>query len=274
MATKKTRRTKPKDPLGIQSVEIGARILEQIAAAPGPMMLRDLSKASGMTASKARRYLVSLLKAGLASQDPATARYDLGEVALRIGLAALTRRNAIRIATDTALDLHQSLDETIALSIWGEKGPTVVSWNESSRPVMINFRLGSILPLLGTASGRVFLAYLPRATTQALLKRELSDEGRRGAGGIDTAEKVDAMIQDIREKRICITRGDIFATLSALAAPVFDCDRKLFAVMTIVSLHGRMDEAALQERSRTLLAAADAVSKKLGYAQPRTNDHL
>lgn len=266
MATRKSRRPKKRHPLGIQSVEIGAQILEQMAAAPGPMMLRDLSKAAGMTASKARRYLVSLISAGLASQDGATSRYDLGEVALRIGLAALTRRNSIRIAMDAALELHQSLDETIALSIWGEKGPTVISWHESSRPVLINFRLGSILPLLGTASGRVFLAFLPRAATQSMLERELGDEGRRGTGGVDTMAKVEAMIREIRQRRMCVTRGDIFASLSALAAPIFDCDGKVAAVVTIVSLHGRMDKAALEARSKTLLKMADEVSRKLGYA--------
>jgi DNA-binding IclR family transcriptional regulator len=267
MATKKVKRTKQRHPLGIQSVEIGAELLEHMAAARGPMMLRDLSKAAGMTASKARRYMVSLMKAGLASQDPATSRYDLGEVALRIGLAALTRRDPIRLAMDTALELHQSLDETIALSIWGEKGPTIISWHESSRPVLINFRLGSVLPLLGTASGRVFLAFLPRASTQTFLERELSDEGRRGTGGIDTVDKINAMVHDIRQRRMCITRGDIFASLSALAAPIFDCDGSLVAVVTIVSLHGRMDKALLQARSSDLLRAADEVSRKLGYTQ-------
>src|SRR3954471_18530610 len=74
------------DRLGIQSIEIGVRLLDVLAAASGPMTLRDLASGAGMSSSKARRYLVSLIKCGIVQQELATSRYDLGEMALRLGL--------------------------------------------------------------------------------------------------------------------------------------------------------------------------------------------
>lgn len=265
MATRKQKKTGRRDPLGIQSVEIGVRLLEQMASAPGPMMLRDLSLAAGMSPSKARRYLVSLIKSGLAAQDPTTSRYDLGEVSLRLGLAALTRRKPIRLAMDATVELNQDLDETTALTIWGEKGPVVIAWHDASKPVISNFHLGSILPLLGSATGRVFVAFLPRGTTRLLVQRELADEVRHGAGGIDTTEKLERMIAEIRRRRMCVTRGEILASLSVLAAPILDFDGSLVAVISIVGAQGRMDKALLQSRAAALVQAADTVSRKLGY---------
>ena len=41
---------------GIQSIEVGSRILRALAANGRSMMLRDLAKAAGMPAAKAHRY--------------------------------------------------------------------------------------------------------------------------------------------------------------------------------------------------------------------------
>ncbi|MFY8105148.1 MAG: helix-turn-helix domain-containing protein, partial [Ramlibacter sp.] len=47
-----------KERAGIQSVEVGFALLDALARAPGPLMLRDLAAAAGMSAAKAHRYLV------------------------------------------------------------------------------------------------------------------------------------------------------------------------------------------------------------------------
>jgi hypothetical protein len=81
---------------GIQSVEVGFELLNAMAEASGPMMLRDLAAAAGMSAAKAHRYLVSFQRMGLVAQDPVSTRYDLGPAALRLGLASLSRIDAVR----------------------------------------------------------------------------------------------------------------------------------------------------------------------------------
>lgn len=42
---------------GIQSVEVGFSLLQVLAASRGPLMLRDVAAAAGMSAAKAHRYL-------------------------------------------------------------------------------------------------------------------------------------------------------------------------------------------------------------------------
>ncbi|MCA3236981.1 MAG: helix-turn-helix domain-containing protein [Curvibacter sp.] len=88
---------------GIRSFEVGYMLLEALARAHGPLMLRDLAAAAGMSAAKAYRYLVSYHRLGLVSQDAASARYDPGPPALRMGLAAITRLDAVRLARPRSL---------------------------------------------------------------------------------------------------------------------------------------------------------------------------
>lgn len=62
-----------KERAGIQSVEVGFSLLQALGQAPGPLMLRDLARAAGMSAAKAHRYLVSFQRLQLVVQDAAGA---------------------------------------------------------------------------------------------------------------------------------------------------------------------------------------------------------
>lgn len=64
-----------KQRLGIQSIEVGFRLLDVLTNEPRAMMLRDLAQRAGMTPAKAHRYLVSFLRLGVVAQDPLSGRY-------------------------------------------------------------------------------------------------------------------------------------------------------------------------------------------------------
>lgn len=252
------------DRLGIQSIEIGARLLDVLAAATGPMTLRDLATGAAMSASKARRYLVSLIKCGIVEQDVATSRYDLGEMSLRLGVAALHRTSAVRIATLAVIELNQKTDETIALSVWGEHGPTIIAWHDSSNVVVCNLNVGSVLPILRSASGRVFLGFLPREATRRHVKREIAGESPDARGAIRTTDDVDKIVAQIRRRRLAVTRGEFLPGLSAVAAPVFDFQGRLVAVMAMLGRQGSFEKAQAHEHVATLIETANSVSRRLG----------
>ena len=79
---------------------VAGPVLEVLARGDGPLMLRDLAAAAGMSAAKAHRYLVSFQRLGLVQQDSISTRYELGPAALRVGLAALSRVDAVRMARE------------------------------------------------------------------------------------------------------------------------------------------------------------------------------
>ena len=69
-------------------------------------MLKVVAASAGMSAAKAHRYLVSFQRLGLVTQDPRTARYDLGPAALKLGLASLTRLDGVRMALANGDTVH------------------------------------------------------------------------------------------------------------------------------------------------------------------------
>ena len=54
-------------------------------------MLRDLAREAGMTPAKAHPYLASFSRIGLIEQDETTGRYEIGALALELGLISLRR---------------------------------------------------------------------------------------------------------------------------------------------------------------------------------------
>ena len=219
-----------------------------------------------MSPSKAHRYLVSLIKCGLVVQDQATSRYDIGDSAIRLGLSALNRRTAVRLATEAAIDLNQRLDKTILLSVWGERGPTVVGWYDASQIVICNISIGSIFPLLRTATGRVFLAYLPREVTATMIERELAGAPAPTVGWrIRDMDDVDRLIVDVRRQRMGITREEFLPGLSAIAAPVFDHQGRVIAAIAILGKRGSIEDLRPGSIAERLRSTAEDLSRRLGF---------
>ena len=97
---------------GIQSVEVGFGLLDVLASAGSPLMLRDVALKAGMSAAKAHRYLVSFQRLGLVVQDSGSTRYDLGPASLKLGLASLARVDAIKLARQRISPLMTQIGQT------------------------------------------------------------------------------------------------------------------------------------------------------------------
>lgn len=247
---------------GVQSAEVGLAVLAALAGLGAPASLSAIAAAADLAPAKAHRYLVSLLRAGMAVQDPASGRYDLGPAALELGLAALGRLDPQRLATDSLAALRDRLDETVCLLVWGNRGPTVVHWQPSSQAVTVNIRVGAVLPLLRSASGRVFLAWLPPAVTGPLIAAEAAAAGWSDA---ETGRRIAALVETVRRDRLGRTDGDVLPGVSAVSAPVFDHRGDLVFALTALGPSSGFDAGKAAAPARETRAVANALSQRLGH---------
>jgi DNA-binding IclR family transcriptional regulator len=224
-----------KSQAGIQSVEVGYCLLEVLIQAPGAMMLRDLAQAAGMSPAKAHRYLVSFSRLGLVQQDGSNTRYDLGPAALKLGLATLSRMDAVALARSRMDALMEEIGHTVAIAVWGNHGPVIVHWQEPARSVTVNLRLGDVMPLLGSATGRCFAAFAPSALVQPLLKAEMAQLGKSDRAGMPrNASEAQSMLNDTRLRGLGRVVDTLLPGISGLAAPVWDAGERI--CLSLVSL--------------------------------------
>jgi DNA-binding IclR family transcriptional regulator len=258
-----------RDSRGIQSIEVGGELLRALARSGEPMMLRDLAREAGMAPAKAHPYLVSFSRIGLIEQDETTGRYEIGRLALELGLISLRRLSAVRIATPKIAALADSIDHAVSLAVWGTHGPTVVRLEEPSHPVHIAMRAGSTMAMLETATGRAFAAFLPPKTLKAALDDGLD---RLGIGynpkRLKNAE-VAELLDEVRRHGLARAIGDPLPGVNAFAAPVFDHSGRVVLVITAMGPAGTFDARWDSAIAAALRDVASDVSKRLGYGAAR-----
>src|SRR3984893_18258189 len=161
---------------GIQSVEIGLRVMSELAASRNWVTLTSVAARAGLSPSHTHRYLQSLIAAGMAVQNPNSARYGLGPATIRIGIAALARNDVFSVASEAVTTFTEKTGRTAFLSVWGEAGATIVRWFPGNPPVITALALGSVLPLLYSATGHVYCSFLmPRDIARRLVHELKTD---------------------------------------------------------------------------------------------------
>ena len=226
--------TEPREKLGIQSAEVAAEVLGALTRLGRPVQLRDLAREAGMPSAKVHRYLVSLVRSNLVAQDPASGRYMIGFQSIAMGLTGLRSLDVVRIAGAALADLRQRTGETAILAIWTDAGPIVVQFDEADRPVYMNVKVGSILPLSRTATGLAFAAHLPLEVVSPLI--DAHPAHRLSASDRPAFER---RLKQSRSDGLASVHGDLVTGISAVAAPVFDHNGKVAAVIGVI---GRQED--------------------------------
>lgn len=245
---------------GIQSVEIAMRVLLALEAGAGPMSLSQIAAYSEMQPSKAHRYLVSLGRAGLVAQAPTSGLYDFGPALRRLGTEALRRIDEVSLASEYLPGLRDRTRHSVNLAIWGDNGPVIVRRDHGAYPLSINVRVGATMPLLASAVGRVFLAYLPDALTRPVLNSQYGPDEDKPFDEVEI-EQVKATV---RGEGVAFTSGTLIPGLSSLAAPVFTAGSSLPLVVGIPLPTQLATPKVLRSIRAELLATSAAISAALG----------
>jgi DNA-binding IclR family transcriptional regulator len=254
---------------GIQSIEVGGQLLIALADAGTAMSLKQLAENAQMSPAKAHPYLVSFGKIGLVAQDPVSGRYGLGPLALRMGLAGLRQLNPVRLGMAAIVGLEQRIHHTVALSVWGNAGPTVIHLEESSYPIHMNLRPGTVMALT-TATGQVFGAYMPAKTVE----RYVGESAHPGAfphvvGAVCSWKEIQPTLQEVRDHGMARVIGRPIPGVSAFAAPVFDSNGHIAVAITIIGPTGGFDPDWGCENARILKEVAKELSRSLGFSDSK-----
>src|SRR5690242_17901454 len=231
-----------KERAGIQSVEVGFGLLQALGEAPGPLMLRDLARAANMSAAKAHRYLVSFQRLQLVVQDGASTKYDLGPAALKLGLASLSRLDAVKLARERVTLLMEDIGHTLALAVWGNHGPTIVHWEESPQAVTVNLRLGDVMPLLSSATGRCFAAHVSKEAIAPMLRDEIARAQKQGRKDMPSSmAEAKAMLDDVRRRGASRVVDVLVPGIVGFCVPVFDSDGHMVLGLVALGPTGTFD---------------------------------
>lgn len=254
------------DRQGIQSIEVGFRLLNVLAATNRPMMLRDIAKGAGMPAAKAHRYMVSFLRIGIVEQDNSSGRYDLGAYALELGLSGLGRLDPVRLAGPILETLCEEIQETVALAVWGNHGATIVRIVDAGGPITITLRAGTILPLCNSATGRAFAAFYRSPFLKKKLDEELKEISETSKTAITTVRRqLEKSLTEIRSHGISRASGSLTPGINGFSAPVYDHTGTMVAAITSLGSIGEFNVEWDSPVAKAMLEASKTLSHRLGH---------
>jgi DNA-binding IclR family transcriptional regulator len=252
---------------GIQSVEIGSQLLVELARHVAPMALKDLAKAAGMSTGKAHPYLVSFLKVGFVTQN-ASGSYELGPLALQLGLTRLQRLDPVKEASPLIEDLAAETGQSVAIAVWGNLGPTIVRLEEPIHPLHVNLRTGTVMSMAHTATGRLFAAFLPPKVVEKLVAEDVARQSGRAGGPMQLSRaQVEDAIIETRRHGLSRTIGQPIPGINAFCAPVFDSAGNLVLGITAMGPEATFDNDWNGKVAVPLRACAVEVSRRLGYLE-------
>ncbi|MGF6899165.1 IclR family transcriptional regulator [Paraburkholderia sp. GAS348] len=251
---------------GIQSVEVGGRVLLALAQARSPLALSDLATAAQIAPGQAHAYLVSLSRLGLIKRDELSGRYEPGPLSLRLGLMHLQNQPAFRAAVPRVAALAEAIGFSVAICIAGPQGPTIVRYEHAGFPLHVNLHVGTVMSLPATSTGRVFCAYLPHETLEGMWANQSGSLGSAMTPP-DASAAFEAALDAIRARRLECSVDAPSPGISSLSAPVLDAGGRLCLALTVIGSTGAIEVAADGPTARALLAAARDIGAELS-AEP------
>lgn len=250
----------------VRAVAIGASLLSMLGKFGGDATLSELAAAAHLPLSKAHRYLRALIGSAFVEQDVATGNYRFGSEALALGLAALAGIDLVALATPLIADLSTRVNETIVLSIWANHGATVVHVKEPPRRVTVVTRIGSVLPLLTSATGLVFAAYLPAEEINTMKSAEIDAMAHTKGAAKQAAAALEKRLRNVRASGVAAVQSLFFPGIDAIAAPAFAAAGRIAAVITVLGPTTSFDASTDGRIARAVTSTAALLSTRLGYA--------
>ena len=254
---------------GNRSIVVGVALLNVIAKLGKPATFSEIAAAAAMSPTRTHRYLLGLVRTRLIDHNALTGRYDLGSQIIELGVAALGRVDAVRLGIEALAGLTEETRHASLICVWGTNGPTVIRWEQADLMSAVRIREGRTLSLLRSASGRVFLTFLPPAVTEPFVEKEIEAWTRTirrrtrltRAGCKSCAQKSSHMERHMESAKI--------PDFAALAAPVFDAAGRIALCVTLISTIGSLDTSYDGAPARALRQVTETLSRNLGAGSRR-----
>lgn len=250
-------------PGSIQVIERMMSLLDALAASPDPASLKHLAAATELHPSTAHRILAAMTNARFVERHDAGS-YRLGIRLLELGNIVKSRINLREVALPYMQTLHEKIGEAINLGARHDDDIVYLERTSSGRAlVRVVYLVGGRAPLHLTSLGKLFLA---SESTQ-----KLRDYVRRtGLPGktphsLTTLESLEKELDKVRRHGIAYDDEEAELGLKCVAAPIHDDEGQVVAALSVSAPADRHDP----DWARQVRETADAVSKALGYINPR-----
>ena len=246
---------------GPQSAIRAIELLKAFTYSQPEWRLAELTQVTGLNKTTASRLLTALESEGMVERTK-DGCYRLGPEVIALGSRAV-RTNSLWSACHGELKtLAETTKETATLELM--RGGEIVILDEAlgaqaDRSVS---SIGARWPIHATATGKLFLAYMPAADSSQLLSFPLP---RYTSNTIISAVRMRVEIRKIRRQGYAQTLFELDKNFAAVSVPIHDRRAKVVGCVGLGGPASRVTADKVPGYAAMLMGTASRISKRLGY---------
>nr|WP_067292076.1 helix-turn-helix domain-containing protein [Marinobacterium profundum] len=211
----------------IRALARGLTVVNAINAAPGPVSLGDLHKATGIDRATLLRILATLDQEGWIFRGMGDRLYRLAYKLHELGEQVHIHDAIAQIAAPVLEQLQQELHWPCDISVFDGEGMAIIETSRSRSPFVLNREVIGYRPsMLKSAIGRAYLAYCDPRRRESILRRARSQDNEEGRLAADSAY-IERTLQDVRNRgfgmrdsSLMSLPADTLEEFSAMALPI------------------------------------------------------
>lgn len=213
-------------------------LLGELALHPEGLSLHRMTMQLGWPKPSVHRLCAQLEQAGWILRTGGERNLVLGPVAQQFALRALRHEAANAERHAILRGLVDRIGETCNLTMLAGAEVLYVDRVESAWPLRLHLEPGSRVPLHCTASGKIFLAHMPRERRERLLAARPLRAATPNT--LTSAAAIEKEMRAIVRQGYSLDREEFLLGLIAIAVPVPGCDGHPIAALATHAPIGRL----------------------------------
>lgn len=239
------------------------RILEAIARHDSPPQLSEICREVELPKPTVYRILTTLEHAGLIGREPGSKRYTCAERLNELAGETLLRSPSRAARRAVLEELVEQTGETCDISIPYNNSVLFLDRVETGWPLRTTLSAGSKVPLYASASGKLFLSYLPKRSRDRFLRVTPLIPHTRNT--MVEPARLSREFEKIRVDGYATETEEYLAGITSVAVPVRDADGRVVAGITVQAPVARMPVEQAMEFLPLLRQSADAIAQTIDW---------
>lgn len=240
-------------------------ILETLTNSTEPLTLTELMHYSKIPKTSLLRNISLLVQAGYVIRLPGQLGYTVGARSLRLSANALRSSWFLNAARKTLKRLVQSTSEACNLTMLSEDSVQYLVREDSNAPwsLRLHVQPNAPVPLHCTASGKLFLAYLPYIEQKKYLNR--LNFATYGENSITDMQRLKTELENTRRQGFGVDNEEFVTGMIAIAVPIFAAtdSSQVIAAIACHAVTARTDLRKLLSYRAMMSQAATEISELL-----------
>lgn len=264
------RKPKPRR-MRLSSVANSIRLTKAFSENEYEMGISALATRLGLAKSTVHRLATTLVEYDVLEQNRETGKYRLGLALFELGTLVRRKMDAASEAQGEIHVLAEASGETVQLAILDHLSVLYIRIRESRQAVRMSSGLGSRAPAHCTSVGKALLAHQSAEVVKQVIENGLK---RYTDKTITDPAALMEELAAIRQKGYAIDDEEIETGLRCVAAPIRDHTGRVAAAISVAAPVQRMSKKTVQSTIPSVVAAADAISRRLGYLPSLSGVHM